>query len=286
MSPAAPAKASCWCSARAVLGESAARAEFEAHARDRGRPIAPAALADRALLQFGERLLASAVGAASARALLTAVLRGSGMAFGEVVALLDEAGQQRRFARELLNTTLEHVEHGVSVVDAELRLIAWNSAYQHLFDYPDGLLYVGRPVAELIRWNAERGECGPGGVVQHVERRLEHLRRGHVHVFERIRPNGQVIEMRGQPLPGGGYVTTYTDVTEHKRIEQGLRELTATLERRVDERTEALQAALAETARAQAQAEDARRATTRFVTALSHDVLQPLHAARRCSPVL
>jgi len=269
-----------------VLGETAAEAEFATYARERGRPIRAEALADRALLQFGERLLAAAVGAASARALLTAALRGSGMAFGEVVALLDEAGQQRRFARDLLNTTLEHVEHGVSVVDAELRLMAWNSAYQHLFDYPDGQLYVGRPVAELIRWNALRGECGPGAVDQHVERRLEHLRRGHLHVFERIRPNGQVIEMRGQPLPGGGYVTTYSDVSEHKRVEQGLRELTATLERRVDERTEALQTALGETACAQAQAEEARRATTRFVTALSHDVLQPLHAARLFSGAL
>ena len=269
-----------------VLGHTAAQAEFQAFAQERGRDLDAAALADRGFLQFGERLLASAVGAASARTLLTAALRGSGMAFGEVVALLDEAGQQRRFNRELLNTTLEHVSHGVSVVDGDLRLIAWNHAYQRLFEYPDGQLYVGKPVAELIRWNALRGECGPGDVDAHVQRRLEHLRRGAPHVFERIRPNGQVVEMRGQPLPGGGYVTTYTDVSDYKRVEQGLRELTGTLERRVDERTEALQAALAETARAQAQAEEARRATTRFVTALSHDVLQPLHAARLFSAAL
>ena len=269
-----------------VLGHTAARAEFAAFAAERARPLEAGAPADRSLLQFGERLLASAVGAASARALLTAALRGSGMAFGEVVALLDEAGQQRRFNRELLNTTLEHVGHGVSVVDADLRLMAWNHAYQDLFDYPEGQLYVGRPVAELIRWNALRGECGPGDVDAHVRRRLEHLRRGAPHVFERIRPNGQVIEMRGQPLPGGGYVTTYTDVTDYKRVEVELREAAQQLERRVEERTHALSAALAETARAQGHAEQARQATTRFMSALGHDLLQPLHAARLFSAAL
>jgi len=269
-----------------VLGDTAARAEFSAFAAERGRPLKPEGPADRGFLQFGERLLASAVGAASARTLLTAALRGSGMAFGEVVALLDEAGQQRRFNRELLTTTLEHVSHGVSVVDADLRLIAWNHAYQRLFDYPDGQLYVGKPVAELIRWNALRGECGPGDVDAHVHRRLEHLRRGASHVFERIRPNGQVIEMRGQPLPGGGYVTTYTDVSDYKRVELELRDAATQLERRVEERTHALSIALDETARAQGHAEQARQATTRFMTSLSHDLLQPLHAARLFSAAL
>ena len=269
-----------------VLGDTAARAEFAGFATERARPLKPEALADRAFLQFGERLLASAVGAASARTLLTAALRGSGMAFREVVALLDEAGQQRRFNRELLNTTLEHVSHGVSVVDADLRLIAWNHAYQRLFEYPDGQLYVGKPVAELIRWNAVRGECGPGDVEAHVQRRLERLRRAAPHVFERIRPNGQVIEMRGQPLPGGGYVTTYTDITDYKRVELELRDAALQLERRVVERTQALSAALAETARAQGHAEHARQSTTRFMTALSHDLLQPLHAARLFSSAL
>lgn len=269
-----------------VLGDTAANAEFATYARDRSRPITKDALADRALLQFGERLLASAVGAASARTLLTAALRGSGMAFGEVVALLDEAGQQRRFNRELLNTTLEHVSHGVSVIDAELRLIAWNHAYQRLFEYPDGQLYVGKPVADLIRWNALRGECGPGDIEDHVQRRLERLRRAVPHVFERIRPNGQVVELRGQPLPDGGYVTTYTDITDYKRVELELRNAAQQLEQRVDERTRALSVALAETARAQGHAERARQATTRFMAALSHDLLQPLHAARLFSAAL
>src|SRR5690606_33525283 len=159
-----------------------------------------------------------------------------------------------------------NLSQAVSVVDRDLRLVAWNRRYQEMFDFPAGMLYVGRPVADLIRYNAERGELGPGDVEQQVAKRVEYLRQGSPHVFERVRPNGQVIEMRGQPLPGGGYVTTYSDVTAYKQAEQALREVNETLEQRVAERTR--------------EAEQANLSKTRFLAAISHDVLQPINAAR------
>jgi signal transduction histidine kinase len=251
--------------AERIVGERHARRAFEEYALQQGRTWQPEQPADRALAQFTERLLASAIGAASARLTLTTALRGSGMELGEVVALLDEANQELRFNRQILSTTLENISQGVSVVDAEMRLVAWNRRYQELFEYPDGMLYVGRPVSDLIRWNAERGEMGPGDIDEQVRRRLKHLRAGVPHVFERVRANGQVIEMRGRPLPGG-YVTTYSDVTDYKRAEQGLREVNETLEQRVELRTR--------------EAEAAQQSKTRFLAAISHDVLQPLNAAR------
>jgi len=78
---------------------------------------------------------------------LTTALRGTGLDLGEVVSLLDEASQELRFNRELLAATLENITQGISVVDAEMRLVAWNRRYLEIFDYPDGLVYVGRPVA-------------------------------------------------------------------------------------------------------------------------------------------
>ncbi|HWS77993.1 MAG TPA: PAS-domain containing protein, partial [Thermomonas sp.] len=164
--------------AERILGERHARRAFAEHAQQSGRAWAADAPADRALLQFTERLLASAIGAASARLTLTSALRGSGMELGEVVALLDEASQELRFNRQVLSSTLENISQGVSVVDAQMRLVAWNRRYQELFGYPDGMLYVGRPVADLLRWNAERGEMGPGEIDAQIERRLDHLRAG------------------------------------------------------------------------------------------------------------
>ena len=252
--------------AERILGEQHARRAFQEYASQQQSRWEPEQPADRALVQFSERLLASALGAASARSALTSVLRGSGMELGEVVSLLDETSNALRFNREILTTTLENIPHGVSVVDADMRLVAWNRRYQQLFEYPDGMLYVGRPVADLMRWNAERGELGTGDIEAQIERRLEHLRAGLPHVFERVRANGQVIELLGRALPGGGYVTSYSDITDYKRVERELREVNETLEQRVELRTR--------------EAEAAQQSKTRFLAAISHDVLQPLHAAR------
>src|SRR3546814_17275858 len=100
------------------------------------------------------------------------------MELGEVVAVLDEASQELRFNRELLSTTIENIPQAVSVVDRDLRLVAWNRRYQELFEYPDGMLYVGRGLADLIRYNAERGELGPGDIHVQVENRVAYLRQG------------------------------------------------------------------------------------------------------------
>ncbi len=249
-----------------VLGDRHARRAFFEQAQSLGRELQPSAVADRVWVQFTERLLAASIGAASARLLLTSLLRGSGMDLGEVVAVLDEAGQELRFNREILSTTLENISAGVSVVDPDMRLTAWNRRYQQMFGYPDGMLYVGRPVADLIRYNAERGELGEGDIEIQINRRIGYMRAGSPHVFERTGADGKVIELRGQALPGGGYVTSYNDITDYKRVETALLEANETLEQRVAERSHV--------------AEMAQQSKTRFLAAISHDVLQPLNAAR------
>jgi PAS domain S-box-containing protein len=266
--------------AERIIGMRGTQRAFDDYARRRGKPLQPGESADRALIQHTERLLAGAVGAASARRILMGVLSGSGLDIAEAMALMDEASQELRFNRELLSSTLENVSQGISVVDAQMRLVAWNRRYLELFGYPDGMVYVGVPVADLIRWNAEHGECGPGEVDGHVAKRLGHLRAGTPHVFQRVRADGSTIEMRGRALPGGGYVTTYTDVTAYKRAEQALIEANETLEQRVEQRTAELSEALAATAQAQRTAEAANASKTRFLAAASHDLLQPLNAAR------
>ncbi|WP_430391989.1 PAS domain-containing hybrid sensor histidine kinase/response regulator [Dyella sp. 20L07] len=266
--------------AERIVGERTSQRAFDDYAERRGRPLQSGEAADRALIQYTERLLASAVGAASARRILMGALSGSGLDIAEAMALMDEASQELRFNRELLSTTLENVSQGISVVDANMHLVAWNRRYLELFDYPDGMVYVGVPVADLIRWNADHGECGPGEVEAHVAKRIGHMHAGSPHLFQRIRPDGTVIEMRGRALPGGGYVTTYTDVTAYKHAEQALIEANENLEQRVELRTAELSEALSATAHAQREAETANASKTRFLAAASHDLLQPLNAAR------
>ncbi|MEO8779120.1 MAG: PAS domain-containing hybrid sensor histidine kinase/response regulator [Rhodanobacter sp.] len=266
--------------AERIVGVRSSARAFDEYGQRRGKPLHAGEVADRTLIQYTERLLASSVGAANARRILIGALSGSGLNLAESMALLDEASQELRFNRELLSSTLENVSQGISVVDAGMCLVAWNRRYLELFDYPDGMVRIGLPVAELIRWNAERGECGPGEVAAHVAKRMHYMHAGSLHVFQRVRPDGTVIEMRGRALPRGGYVTTYTDVTAYKHAEQALMEANETLEQRVDQRTAELTEALAATAHARRVAEAANISKTRFLAAASHDLLQPLNAAR------
>ncbi|MBS0396792.1 MAG: PAS-domain containing protein, partial [Proteobacteria bacterium] len=251
------------------------------HAARVRRPVPRAGdAADRALLQHVERELAGSVGASTARVLLTHALSRRGLEVDEVAELLDETSQELRFSRQLLQATMENVAQGISVVDADMRLVAWNRRYLEMFEYPDGFIYVGRDAAELIRWNALRGECGPGDAEEHVRKRVAFMRSGSAYVIQRERRSGRVYEIRGQPMPGGGYVTTYTDVTDYKRTEQQLREAKLELETRVEERTVELKRALGAQQAAKRLAEEANASKTRFFAAASHDLLQPLNAAR------
>ena len=226
-----------------------------------------------------ERLIAGVVGLPSARALIGSRLFGARLSADEVSRLLDETGQSLRFSKDLLAATLEHIDPGVSVVDRDLNIVAWNSRYLSLFSYPDGMVHVGAPVASLIRFNAERGECGPGEIESHVERRLTHMRRGQAHSFERVRPDGRVIKTVGGPMPSGGYVMCFSDITAEAEALAGLRRARAELEARVEERTQDLREANQSLAKADAE-------KTRFLAAASHDLLQPIHAARLFSSAL
>ena len=234
---------------------------------------APGAPITRAAAQRARDLIARVVGASSARALVASALAGSQMSLADVTRLLGERGQSLRFSRELLAATFEHVDAGISVVDGEMNLVAWNGQYLDIFGYPPGMVRVGTPIAELIRYNARLGDFGSEDIEHHVRKRLNHMRRGQAHSFERQRKDGRVIKTVGGPMPGGGYVTSFTDITDEARTRDELERTLAQLEQRVAERTGELSAA-------NLQLAEAARDKTRFLAAASHDLLQPLHAAR------
>src|SRR5580704_5277697 len=264
-----------------MIGGHAARHALAEYAVQSGQVLPkPADLADRGLLQHFERVIAGSIGSSSARVVLSHALKRKGLELDEVAEILDETSQELRFSRQLLAATMENVTQGISVVDADMNLVAWNHRYLELFDYPSDMVYVGRPVADLISWNARRGEFGPGDPQQQVAKRLAHMRAGTAYTFQRERKNGRVFSINGQPMAGGGFVSTYTDITEFKRTEQALLDAKQELEARVEQRTRELSDALDAQRKAKLQAEAANIGKTRFVAAASHDLLQPLNAAR------
>ncbi|MCJ2181396.1 PAS-domain containing protein [Novosphingobium sp. 1949] len=247
------------------VGQDAARGEFpeELH----GLPV------DRRAATRAQARIAQVVGASSARTLVASALASGQMDLADVTRLLDEGGQSLRFSRQLLAATFENIDAGISVVDAELNLIAWNSRYEEILKYPPGLVHAGMPIEALIRHNALRGDFGGDDVETSIARRLDHLRARQPHSFERRRDDGRVIKTVGGPMPGGGYVMSFTDVTEEAAVRDELGRTLAELEQRVEDRTRELREANQQLARA-------TRDKTRFLAAASHDLLQPLHAAR------
>ncbi|UYM15560.1 PAS domain-containing hybrid sensor histidine kinase/response regulator [Endozoicomonas euniceicola] len=237
-------------------------------------------LVDREALLASERLLAGVMGATSAKVVMKASLAGGQMRLEDVEAIVDEASEVLQFNRELLQGAIENLEQGVSVVDKNLQLVAWNRRYVELFEYPETLITVGRPVEEIIDHNARRGLCGPGSAEEHVLKRVGFMQKGCAHKSERRHPNGRVIEIRGNPMPGGGFVMSFTDITEFRQVEQALKDMNESLEQRVRERTQELSELNRALELAKSQAEAANRSRTRFFAAVSHDLMQPMNAAR------
>ena len=141
----------------------------------------------------------------------------------------------------MMQGVLEHLDHGISVFDAGLRLVLWNRRFVQLFNLPEEVVHYGAAFQEIVRFNAKRGEYGPCDVEDFVRYRVELAQRFESHRTDRTRPDGSIIEIIGNPLPGGGFVTTYADVTVARQVAGNLRESNDRLDQMVERRTRALQ---------------------------------------------
>ena len=146
---------------------------------------------------------------------------------------LNEARSQAQ--KELMQSILDNIPIGLSAFDNALNLIAKNHEFQTALDLPDTLFEGPITTFEsIIRFNANRGEYGEGDHALMVESIIERARHPAIHQLERVRPNGVVLEVLGAPLPAGGFVTTYANISARKRAEAVERSLTAQLRRDED----------------------------------------------------
>ena len=269
----------------AVLASRFLDAEAVAHSFDKfgaenSAKVKGAGAADWQLVQHTEKLLARAIGASSARVIMSSVLAGVNVDLDDLLTIFDQKSHTDRFDQHMLQSTLENVSQGISVVDNEQNLIAWNGAYIELFNYPPELVYVGASIQSLIEHNISAGWIEGKNITDKARRRVNHMRAGKPHMYERQNPDGRFLRITGSPMPGGGYVTTFTDITDDKLREKALIDANETLEARVASRTEELELLTTDLDNARKEAVGANASKTRFLAAASHDLLQPLNAAR------
>src|SRR5579863_4137280 len=154
------------------LGEQHTRDSFASFAAARRIDLTPAAEADFELLQYAEYLLASAIGAASSRLVLSLLLRKRTVSTKDALKLLDDANAAIHYNREVLQTALDHVRQGIAVFDKELMLVCWNRQFGEIFDLPHELTAVGVTLGEILRHLARHGERNAKSVDEFVAERI------------------------------------------------------------------------------------------------------------------
>lgn len=251
--------------------------EFLSHRR--GLHI-PTAEADIRTLRFAEHLLASAIGAASSRLVLGLLLERRSASARGAIRLLDDASEAIQYNRDLLQSAIDHVRQGIAVIDRDLKLICWNRQFCDLLHLPSELGRVGAPLDEILHAVADRAGVEEKNAERVVAERIRQLVRDCEPYQERLPDDQMALDVRSSRMPNGGVVITFADVTDRVMAAEELKGVNESLERRVAERTGELVKLNSELARAKAEAEAANLDKTRFIAAASHDILQPLNAAR------
>src|SRR5262245_2020893 len=262
------------------LGQERTRTSFDSYALTRGMSIDPKAEADFQLLRYAEHLLASAIGAASSRLVLSLLLRKRTVSRKAALKLLDDANAAIHYNREILQTALDHVRQGIAVFDKELHLACWNRQFGEILALPPQLTRVGTGLDHILHFHAEQSTSDKNTADALVRERLARYVASSEPFLQRFAERDLVMEVRANPMPDGGIVTTFTDITPSVKAAEELERANESLERRVRERTEELTHLNTELGRAKGEAEQANISKTRFLAAASHDILQPLNAAR------
>ena len=258
------------------VGRERTERAFRAFEEREGRTLDGREITDVQVARYAEQILASAVGSSSARLVLSLLFEKDGTSSRDTVQLLDDASEALQQNRDLLQLALNQMDQGLSVFDKNLRLTNWNSQFRTLLGLPSEMGQFGYPLKMIAERLVTDSQVSEETAIQIVE---------NISSFRRawqlpMRRSGRILEIRSNPMPDGGHVVTFTDITGRVEADEALKKAKEGLEQRVMARTAELTAVNRELAAAQALAEEANLGKTRFLAAAGHDISQPLNAAR------
>lgn len=264
------------------LGEERVALAFSRYQHNGDQPLADTAVADVQLIRFAEQILGSAIGSSSARLVLSLLLQRKDNTPPDTLRLLDDASEALQHNRDLLQTALDQMEQGITVLDKDFRLTCWNHQFRNMLHLPDEFAQVGTPISVVLDRLQQNGEI----LESDASSMMRTLERAHAPCRILLRSTTKIIEVAANPMPDGGIVASYTDITSVVEADNAMKRLNETLEQRVADRTTELMLVNQQLVQTQKLAEDANLGKTRFLAAAGHDILQPLNAARLYSTAL
>ncbi len=259
------------------IGKKRTERSFDAYWETQGIKAENDGNVDNDILRFSEQLLASAIGASSSRLVHTLLMKRFDESSSTNIELLDEASRALQFNRDVLQTALDQLEQGITVFDGNFRLASWNKQFRSILNLPAKVGRAGLPLSEVVReivhhnqldkFDSDGEKLGYKLINQSVSWQLE------------LPNTEEILEISTSPMPEGGIVVTWNNITQRVKAAEALKEANETLEGRVEERTRELE-------QAKQFADQANASKTRFLAAAGHDILQPLNAARLYSATL
>ncbi len=268
------------------VGQNISKRRFETFANNQNISLMPNDFASMQFINFAENQLAGTIGSSSARFVMAIIMERKKIGAKSAIKLLDEASDIIQHNRQFLQSAVDNIKQGICVLDENLKLLCWNHAFQKLLNIPDGILENNLYFKFILEYCANKGVFGEGKVKDIVANRMLNYIALKKTMREAIHSTKQILEVTSSVMPEGGYVITFDNITAQVNTAKTLESVNINLEQRVDERTGELTLLNEQLSSAKANAEEANIDKTRFLAAASHDISQPMNAARLYSTAL
>lgn len=268
------------------IGNELAENRFRNYARREKLDYNLDEFASMEFVEFAKQQLTATIGVSSARFVMTLIMARKRKDGDHNEKLLDEASEFLQHNREILQSAIDNINQGICVVDENLRIRFWNKAFLAILEIPTDLLKINTGLENILEFFARRGDFGDGNITDSVSERILNYVVLKKTVHETLLNGQRIVEVTSSSMPEGGCVITFDNVTDEVTAANELASANVNLEQRVEQRMVELTTLNDELSLAKASAEEANIDKTRFLAAASHDISQPMNAARLYSSAL